>query len=53
MSMFEVNFEKLIEKMEQDDKNKCSECTHEDCLCCEIYKDRMSRNDFYDDIYSY
>lgn len=45
-----MDFEKLIEKMqemEQEDKSRCSQCSGEDCFCCEVYKSKVSWNDFY------
>jgi hypothetical protein len=46
--MFEIREScknKLIERMDEikkQDADKCARCSGEDCMCCEIYHDRMA-----------
>lgn len=37
----EMGIIKELSRIEQEDANVCSNCSGEDCICCEIYLDRQ------------
>ena len=52
-SRMEKEFITKMAKIERQDADACSQCTGEDCACCEIYQDRMLWDDYglvFDDV---
>lgn len=41
-------FAERLAEIEREDAKRCSNCGGEDCVCCEIYIDRMKWQESYD-----